>query len=191
MPAVWKTNHPDVLAWWADLQKRDKRYTRECKKVEKQYGRGIMLRTGFGDDVVMGLTRSYSEDPLPGWKFGHRGRQSDYMEPRYSARGAEQKAAAKEAQDLIKRLNDLRPSVRSECHEKFGTPVFQMFGMHVISPGFFEHNGVLWMTFGTHDFEPTMPDSDGDPKMLNYFEPAKKSEFYAAREAAGLEDEAC
>lgn len=74
--------------------------------------------------------------------------------------------------------------VRKECHDRFHTPVFQMFGTHAISPGFFEHNGVLWLTFGHHDYDP-----DGGP-MTEFFEPAKKSEYYAAREAAGLEDTA-
>jgi hypothetical protein len=195
MPSVWRSTHPDVLAWWEDVQKRDKRYRREARKVEKQFDRNLMLRTGFGDESVSGLARKYNEDPLPGWKFGHGGRRSGYMEPRHSARGAEEKAAAEAARAVIKRLNDLRPSVRSECHERFGTPVFQFFGLHAISPGMFEHDGVFWLTFGTHDYDPPVggtveeQNGHGGPTMLDYFEPAKKSEFYAAREAAGLEDE--
>jgi hypothetical protein len=182
VPAVWKSSHPDVLAWWEDVQKREKRYVRECRKVEKSTGRQLMLRTGFGDDYVAGLSRKYNEDPPEGWKYAEGGRKSHYFEPRYTPNKEHSKEACEQAQALIKKLNDLRVGVRGECHERFHTPVFQMFGLHAISPGFFEHEGVLWVTFGTHDYDP-----DGGP-MTKFFKPAKQSEYYAAREAAGLEE---
>ena len=192
MPAVWKSAHPDVLAWWADVQKRERSYVRLIKKVEKETGRQIYVSTGFGDDRVIGLSsHSFKEEPPPGWKFGHGDRYKGFFEPRITPRKKDEKPACEEAQALIKKLNEKRVSVREECHERFGTPTFHFFGLHVISPGFEEHDGVLWMTFGTHDYEAPPKNglgrNAGGPKMLDYFEPAKLSEYYATREAAGLD----
>lgn len=184
MPAVWKSTHPDVLAWWEDLNKRSKKYQRECRKVEKQFGRGIVLRTGFGDERPMGLTRAYKEPLLPGWKFGWGKRDSGFMEPRYSANKEHSKEVCEAAQAVIRKLVDLHPDVRQEAEDRFGVPDCVFMGLHALSPGYFEHNGTLWVTFGTHDFEPDLAS-----RMTQYFEPAKKSEYYAAREDAGLEEE--
>lgn len=193
MPSIWKSTHPEVLAWWEDVKTREKQYVRECKKVEKSTGRQLMLRTGFGDDRVAGLARKYNDDPPEGWKYAEGGRKSHYFEPRITPNKEHSKAACEQAQAVIKKLNDLHPSVRHECHQKFGTPTFKFFGLYAVSPGFFEHEGVLWLSFGTHDYEPPHAGkkSRTGPIMEDYFERAKQSEYHAARESAGVEEEAC
>lgn len=189
MPAAWSSDHPDVLAWWEAVQKRDRAYRRFCRKVEREQKRGIYVSTGFGDDRVIGLaSHSYRENAPRGWKFGNGKRESGFFEPRVAPRNKDEKAACEEAQALIKKLNDKHVSVRKECHDRFGTPVFQMFGLHAISPGLALIDGRLWLTFGEYDYEPAMPDDDGNPsvKMTDYFKPEKLSAYHKAREDAEL-----
>ena len=185
MPSIWKSTHPDVLAWWADLEKRNKTYTKACRKVEKATDRNIVLRTGFGDDAPMGLSRTYREPLPPGWKYGWGKRDSGFMEPRYTPSKDHPKEACEAAQEMIRNLNRLHPDVRSEAEERFGVPDCAFFGLSAISPGYWFHDGVLWVTFGDHDFEP----KNREVVMLDYFEPAKRSEYYLAREAAGEKED--
>lgn len=185
MPSIWKSTHLDVLAWWADLEKRNKAYNRLCRKVEKETGRAVVLRTGFGDDQPMGLARSYREPLPPGWKYGWGKRDSGFMEPRWSPNKEHSKEACEAAQQMIRGLIKAHPPVRTEAEERFGVPDCAFMGLHALSPGYWFDNGTLWVTFGTHDFEP----KNQELKMLDYFEPAKKSEYYAAREAAGIEND--
>lgn len=180
MPAAWSSDHPDVLAWWADLEKRERSYVRLCRKVERETGRRVVLRTGFGDESVMGLSKHrYNEDPPPGWKFGWGDRKHDFFEPRATPRkGVENEAVAcAQAAALIKKLNDKRPSPRKECHDRFGTPVFQMFGLSACSPGFALLDGRLWIVFGDHDYEPPKAS-----EMTKFFKAEKLSAYHAACE---------
>lgn len=177
MPAVWSSRHKLVLEWWADVQERDKAYREVCEQIEKETGRAIVLRTGFGDEWPMGLSKhSYNEDPPEGWKLGWGKRDSGFFEPRARGKGSSEAIAT------MKRVQDVYVRVRHEAHERFGVPEFQMFGLHAISPGFELLNGRLYVTFGEYDFDP-----DDDHKITTFFSPSRLSNYHRAKEKAAEE----
>lgn len=191
MSAIWKSIHPDVLAWWADVEKREKKFTRLVRRVQRETGRKVIERTGFGDRSVIGLSsHSYNEEPPLGWKLGWGKRGHGFFEPRAKGRTAEEKAAVTEANELMKKLRDADPYPRKEANERFGVPKFIFTGLQSVSPGFECIDGALWVVFGDHDYEipKKSQDEEGKPMMADYFSPVKRSEYYAVREAAGIEE---
>lgn len=180
MPAVWKSTHPDVLAWWASVQERSQEYVKVCQDVEKRTGRKVIEIHGWGDPYPAGLSASYSETPPEGWKWGYK--DHSYIAPRAKGPGST------EAKALIAELAQSNIRVRTEAQEKFGCCAFTFMGMRVIAPGYWEYDGVLWMFFGTHDYDP--PEGyDASVQFRSFFEPAKLSDYHLAREASGELDD--
>lgn len=193
MASCWSSNDSEVLAWWADLEKRNKAYDKACRKVEKEFpGRHVVIRTGFGDPSPMGIsTTSYSEDPPPGWKLGWGKRGSGFFEPRHTPNKDHPREACEHAEQVIKGLHDVHVKPRREAHQRFGVPEFQYFGLVACTPGLVLLDDVLWLTFGSHDYEPPRPTASSDhPHIAAWFNPRLRSEFYAACEAAGYNPEA-
>lgn len=72
----------------------------------------------------------------------------------------------------------------------------------VYSPGYFEHDDVIWAFWGDYDFDPENEErrrrrdlgvgeseafAHKEITVLEYFEPAKLSEYHAVREAIAAE----
>jgi hypothetical protein len=192
VPSCWSSKHPEVLAWWASLDGQVHTYHEQCRLIEQEFGdRNIVLRTGFGDDSPMGISsKSYNEEPPPGWKLGWGKRGSGFFSPRATPNKDHPKAACVRAQEAIESLQKLKITPRKDCHLRFGTPEFAFFGLHSVSPGLTLIDDELWLTFGAHDYElRTEGLSLEKPKMAEYFVARSRSSYYAARESAGFDNE--
>jgi hypothetical protein len=200
MPAAWKSTHPEVLAWWAEMQEAAASFRETVKAVEEETGMGVVMRRGIGSHIPMGMSYDHTNaKPPAGWKWGWGDRYNDFIQPVKGTRGTE-------AEALLKRIADAYVDIRATAEERFGMPSahFPVDSDRVYSPGFFEHDNVIWAFWGDYDFDPEseerrrrrdlgVGESEAFPgkraTVLEYFGPAKLSEYHAVREAIEAEDD--
>lgn len=173
---VFRSEHPDVLGWWAELQAGEDQFREKAKALQEQYpGHGVLvIGKGFAGRRVTGLGHHEDDSKKsPGelWRQEWRGSICYGWVPNRRTRAGK---------DLAAELAEIeRPDLPMP-----GMTSTLIHDGHWYSPGAGLLDGAVWATWGC-EYE-LITDSSWSKNSLdlNLWSRSKLSAYHLAREAA-------
>lgn len=152
---VFRSEHPDVLAWWAEVADVTKRFRENCRAIESRFpDNQLLVIESRRRKVAVALA---GPKPGPAWRRDSRGDWAPYRNHRKD-------------QSIIDLFNGTEVAMPTSP----GMPadVWEMAeSQTVYAPGIREAGGVIWAHWGC-----AAQHVEHDDR----WQPAKLSEFYAA-----------
>lgn len=174
MSACYRSTHPDVLAAWDDSQRRyQETHVRICAFADKYGGEALVVRGG--DYRLAGLQSP--DVPAGGDALWRRDRKHGGWVPLRKTKAG--KDIAKEFDACSARDLGLVPGLPRYVQDT--SQMFSLKGAQLFGDG-----EAVWAGWMTVDHDDVAKSSYGtlDEAMWS---PVKRSEFYAAREAQGID----